>query len=377
MEKVLVFGGTFDPPHNEHVRIALFALNYLGLSKLVVVPTYLPAYKRNSLLSFEDRVELTKLAFAGEDKVVVDEIEKMREKDNYAALVLPELKKKYGEITYMIGGDSLDYFDEWYMPKKILDTCEIAVVPRAGREKFCGEKLEKKIEELKSKFGGKFSILPILGGDVSSTRVRAQMAFSCFDDVPEGVAEYIEKNKLYADFHEMVKKVRCFEDDALFEHTKAVVMTALDLNSDFRMGFAFDKVFTAALLHDNAKQRKFLDGLSVPVDAIGSPVLHQFLGAQKAKRDFGVDDEEVLSAIACHTSAKKNMSEFEKLIYTADSVSYDRTYEPIPKLREKVFENFEAGFKAVLEYTYKKVDKNKMYPLTEQAYEYYIKNDRK
>ena len=133
-------------------------------------------------------------------------------------------------------------------------------------------------------------------------------------------------------------------------------------------------MFTAALLHDNAKQRPSVDGLDVPEDCIGTPVLHQFLGAEKARRDFGVTDENILSAIRYHTTAKPAMTVLEKLRYTADSTSYDREYEPIPALRAATDEDMERGFGEVLKYTYLKLLKKggRVYPLTEDAVRYYL-----
>lgn len=61
-------------------------------------------------------------------------------------------------------------------------------------------------------------------------------------------------------------------------------------------------------------------------------------------------------------------------MYTADSLSFDRMYEPIPRLRDIAMRNFDEGFKAVLGYTYDKVTKSgkPMHPLTKQAVEFYL-----
>ena len=70
------------------------------------------------------------------------------------------------------------------------------------------------------------------------------------------------------------------------------------------------------------------------------------------------------------------MTTFEKLIYTADSLSDDRDYAPIPELRSIAIADFEKGFRATLEYTYEKLRAKggAIYPLTVAAYEYYIVN---
>ena len=99
MEKTLIFGGAFDPVHKEHVAMCKSAMQELGISKLVLVPTVTPPHKSAGFLSFQDRCDLLKVAFEGVD-FVIDDIENAREKDNYSALTLPILKEKYGDISW-------------------------------------------------------------------------------------------------------------------------------------------------------------------------------------------------------------------------------------------------------------------------------------
>ena len=218
-------------------------------------------------------------------------------------------------------------------------------------------------------------MLDFVGKEVSSGRIRAEFFLGENSDlVPEAVGRAVRERGFYRDYAETVTKVRDFESAELYEHTRQVVFRAVDLNSAHNLKCDFRKVFLAALLHDNAKQRPSLDGLSVPADSVGTSVLHQFLGAEKAKRDFGVTDDEILNAVRYHTTAKPEMTVFEKLIYTADSTSYDREYEPIPVIRAIADEDFEKGFLSVLEYTYMKLvaKGGAIYPLTEDAVRYYL-----
>lgn len=364
MQKTLIFGGAFDPPHKEHVNMCKSAMEQLGIDRLVVVPTYAPPHKSAGYLNYEDRRNLASIAFE-ELNATIDDIEYERKRDNYSAYTLPILKDKYGEIVYLIGGDSLEYLNTWYMPKQVVSTCPIAVVGREGYDRRTSV-----VENLKKEIGGEYILLDYVGEDISSSVVRAKLLLGEKpQEIDDKVYEYIKNRGLFGKYREVVEKVKGYESDDLFAHSKAVVLTAVDLNSKHHLGLDFDKVFLASILHDNAKQRPQVDGLDVPKDSIGTSVLHQFLGAEKAKRDFGVEDEEILSAIRCHTTAKADMSTFEKLIYTADSVSIDRLYEPIPKLREIAQEDFERGFLSVLQYTYDKLVKRggNIYPLTEEA----------
>ena len=229
-------------------------------------------------------------------------------------------------------------------------------------------------EDLYSRTRGKY-LVDFEGDDVSSGRVKAEllMGLGC-DAVPQKVMRYIESHGLFGEYREWMEKLRGMESEELLDHSASAVMRAVDLNSRHNLKQDFCKVFEAALLHDNAKERPSLDGLDVPEDSVGTPVLHQFLGAEKAKRDFGVTETDILDAIRYHTTAKPDMTVLEKLIYTADSTSYDREYEPIPQLRAATDADFERGFEEVLAYTYVKLKKKggRVYPLTEEAVRYYL-----
>lgn len=369
MQKTLIFGGAFDPPHKEHVNMCKHAMDELGIDRLVIVPTYAPPHKSAGFLDYEDRRNLASIAFE-ELNATIDDIEFERKKDNYSAYTLPILKEKYGDIVYLIGGDSLEYLNTWYMPKQVVATCPIAVVGRNGYDKRANI-----VEKLKGEIGGEYILLDYVGEDISSSVVRAKLLLGEKPhEIDDKVYEYIRTKGLFDKYRDVVEKVKGYESNDLFAHSKAVVLTAIDLNSKHHLGLDFDKIFLASLLHDNAKQRPQIDDLDVPKDSVGTSVLHQFLGAEKAKRDFNVEDDEILGAIRCHTTAKANMSTFEKLIYTADSVSVDRLYDPIPALRAIAQEDFEKGFLSVLQYTYDKLQKRggNIYPLTQEATKYYL-----
>lgn len=369
MEKTLVFGGAFDPVHKEHVAMCKSAMRELKISKLVLVPTSVPPHKSAGFLSFPDRCELLKTAFEGVN-FVIDDIENVRGKDNYSALTLPLLKEKYGDIVYLVGGDSLEYFDTWYHPEKIVEVCPIAVCAREGYDD-----VTKRTTYLREKFGGEFIVLDYVGKDVSSSEVRAKLLMGDSpDEIDPKVLDQIRQKRLFCEYEDMVKKLRSYQTDELFAHSKAVVLTAMRLNSRHNLKQDFTKTFLACFLHDNAKKRPSLDGFQVPIEAIGTPVLHQFLGAEKARRDFGITDPDVLDAIRYHTTAKADMTMLQRLVYTADSVSFDRLYDPIPKIRDIAMRDFDEGFKAVLKYTYDKVSASgkEMNPLTLDAVKCYL-----
>lgn len=374
--KTVIFGGAFDPPHLEHSRLTRFVIDKLQAKRLVIVPTYLPPHKSGGFLSFDDRVALSKMAFSDcADQVEVDTIEYDRAKSgyehNYSWEVLPLLKEKYGEIVYLIGGDSLEHFHTWVKPECVASVCPIAVVGRKGYDD-----VNEKIAQVRSKFGGEFIPIDFEGEEVSSSAIKTLLLLG---KKPSGISDdvynYITSKGLADKYRPWLEKLKEYQSAELYNHTENVVLRAVHLNSAHNLKQDYEKVFVSALLHDNAKERPSIDGLNVPNDSINTPVLHQFLGAEKAMRDFSVTDKDVLDSIRVHTTACGDMTTLQKLIYTADSTSYDRQYEPIPALREIGDEDFEKGFLAVLKFTYDKLVKkgNPIYPLTLEAVEYYLK----
>ena len=107
-------------------------------------------------------------------------------------------------------------------------------------------------------------------------------------------------------------------------------------------------------------------------DGVPQPVIHQFLGAFVAEKTLGVTDGEVLSAIKWHTTGKPNMSELEKIIWTADLLEPSRDFCGVDELRRAVERNFESGFRLCVSELYKflKKDGAPLY-MTDEVYSYY------
>jgi nicotinate-nucleotide adenylyltransferase len=368
-KKTIIFGGSFDPPHLEHKNICISAVRELSAQKLVLVPTYAPAYKEDAVIDFELRAQMLERMFQnGGIDFEISQIErKSGKRNNYAAEVLNKLKNQYDDPCYLIGGDSLLALDTWHNYKEVLSAMPIAV---AGRSGF--SKLKQKAAQLE-KEGGKFAFLNYTGGDISSTLIKAKLYLGLKPPLDDEVFELIKEHNLFSDYRGVVEKLRKTQSPELFYHSLAVVLRAVDINSVMHLSLDFDEVFLAALLHDNSKENLDASGYDVPKDAVGSPVMHQFLGAERAKAEFGVASEEALSAIRFHTTAKPQMTTLEKLIYCADKLSEDRDYDGMDILQKQVYCDFDKGFFYCLEHSYNLVlsKGGKVYPLTEQAYEYY------
>lgn len=365
--KTLIFGGAFDPPHREHLNILLEASKAVNFDRVVIVPTFNPPHKDDSVIDFDTRVLLIDKLFKKSGiNYIVDDIEKRRGDSNYAVEVVAALKEKYaGELYYLIGGDSLVNIETWHKPELLFPLVTLIV---CGRDGYFG--LDEKIEYLKNKYGAKIIKINYVGSGISSTLVRLRLNLGLSVDV-EGLELIKDKFNKYDG---ILKQLKSYQSDDLYFHSRAVAYRAVEIARHHRLNIDLNKAFLAGLLHDNAKQRLSLDGFDVPSDAVGSPVLHQFLGSLKAERDFGIEDIDILSAINYHTTGKADMTTLEKLIYCADMLSEDRPC--IENLLKVIMTDFEIGFRSCLasSYFYVLSKKRGMYPLTQQAFDYYIKN---
>lgn len=124
------------------------------------------------------------------------------------------------------------------------------------------------------------------------------------------------------------------------------------------------KAYLAGLLHDCAKeiknQAEKCDELGIRIDDMmrqNTGLIHGPLGAAVAKRDFGVSDEEILSAIRWHTLGRAGMTLLEKIVYIADYTEKNRVYEGVEELRKAVDADLEDAILLSIERHLKVLEK--------------------
>ena len=373
--KIVLFGGTFDPVHNEHVKLARGALKELSPDKLIVLPSFVPPHKATACAPPEHRKKMCGIAFSFDERIEVSDYEITRGGNSYSYLTATHFRELYpdAEIIFLIGGDSFFEFDTWRHPEIIAEKTEIAVVSRG---EFT-EKLISRNSAFEKKYGYKAKLLSFRGDGTSSTYIRyCLMLGAPAENLPEGIADYIEKNGLYRG-DERFEYVKDHLKERRLKHTAGVIEYALKLNAKLKLDR--EKVVLACVLHDVAKYMRKEDfpEFSVPEDMPDS-VVHAFLGEYVAKNVLGVTDEEVLTAIRYHTTGRPAMTELEKLVYVADLLERNRDYSGVNKLRKAVEEDFESGFAECMRQGYKHLKQmlqdGGVYHLTADAYEYYEKN---
>lgn len=143
-----------------------------------------------------------------------------------------------------------------------------------------------------------------------------------------------------------------------YQHTLNVKKMAVKLAR--RYGVQEEKAALAALLHDAAKEipKEEMKALMAqyPQYAEGGesrpvPVWHGVCAAILARTEWGVTDEAVLSAIACHTAGKPGMTKLDKVVYLADMTSKERDWPGVNKLRKLEMKDLDAAMLAALQQT--------------------------
>ena len=160
------------------------------------------------------------------------------------------------------------------------------------------------------------------------------------------------------DLKQAKELVRSRLSDKRYEHTINVKKMAVKLAKHY--GTDPEQAALAALLHDAAKELPKDEMRAImqayPQYAQGgearpTPVWHGICAAILARTQWGVEDEAILSAIACHTAGKAGMSKLDKVVYLADMTSKERDWPGVGKLRKLELKDLDAAMLAALRQT--------------------------
>ena len=197
MGKVGILGGSFDPVHNAHIKLAECAYKELKLDKVIFMPAHIQPFKANNKVTDEShRLNMLKLAVEKYTYFEVSDLEIRMGGKSYTARTLSELKKEYEELVFILGADSYLSLSRWYMPEKIFELAEIAC---AVRDDVNMSALKQKKSEYSKTFLGRTSFLKMERTDISSTEIRNAILNNetITDLIDEKVYAYIRENKLY------------------------------------------------------------------------------------------------------------------------------------------------------------------------------------
>ena len=357
--KTGIFGGTFNPPHKGHTRLAEKAAEFLGLDRMLIIPSCIPPHKiPGKLASGNDRMEMCRLAFEG-DFYEISSMELDRGDKSYTVETLRELKKLYpdDEFYFIIGSDMLATFTQWYCWEEILTLANICA---ASREKGFEPDLSVYTPEQRERF----VLLDVEPFEVSSTQLRRIVAGEGETDLLDvNVRRYIEENDLYDDGLSGYRKILYPKLDGYrINHSECVSECAAALAE--RYGADTEKARLAGLLHDVMKNASADEHFAVleksgeyfsKLELTNPKVWHQITGAAFLKSEGITDDEEILGAVRWHTTGRADMTLLEKVVYIADFISADRSYPDVGVVRKLAQTSLEEAILYTARYTVKKL----------------------
>ena len=194
MNKVGIFGGSFNPVHKGHTELARAAFRSLKLQEMLIIPTAQSPHKEMTSVSFEERMEMCRLAFEDDNNFTVSDIEGKLGGTSYTINTVRALKEIYPKNTefyLIIGGDMLFYFDKWYRHEALLKECHVIA---AARESDSYADMLECANEL-----GRVKVLNLPVIEVSSTELREKIAKNedTGDMLTEKVRAYIDERGLY------------------------------------------------------------------------------------------------------------------------------------------------------------------------------------
>lgn len=360
MEKIGVFGGTFNPPHQGHLLAAAEVREKLQLDRILFVPDAQPPHKAlpEGSPDGQDRLALVRAAIRDLPFAEVSQLELDRQGKSYTSDTLKRLREMYPDaVLYLITGtDMFLTLHNWHEPASICADAVIVGMVRAEDDRMEELLIQKK--NLEHRFQARVELVDNRFVEISSTKVRRLLILGGAEKyVPEQVLTEIRKKGLYGtgrDYRnlpeaELRKVAVSLLKPQRVNHVLGCAETAVKLAK--RYGADETVALRAGLLHDVTKAIDGEDQLLL-VDKYGilisdferktPKLLHAKTGAAVAKYVFGESDA-VTRAIYWHTTGKADMSLMEKIIYLADYMEPTRSFPGVDALRELAFQDLDRG----------------------------------
>ena len=372
MERIGIYGGTFNPPHVGHIRGASYAMDALKMEKLLLIPSCISPHKAlpaNSPTPAQ-RAEMVELAKC--EGMEVCNIELTRGGTSFTYETVETLVDQYPhkELVLLMGTDMFLSFLTWKEPQRIMNKASLGVMYRGDKNEM------PQIAEQKLLLEGMGATVYLIENPVtaiSSTQLRRMLIFRCAAPfLPEGVEDYIRSRNLYgaeSDYRnlpmeELEQVVISLLKPNRVAHVLGCRDTAMDLAR--RWGADVTDAGRAGLLHDITKA---LDGplqltlcqeygkILGEFSKHNTKTLHSLTGSLVAERIFG-ENENVVSAICSHTTGKANMTTLEKILYVADYMEPNRDFPGVENLRHLAYTDLDKALKTGLEMTLEMLKEN-------------------
>ena len=215
-----LFGGTFDPVHFGHLRLATELAEAFRLERVIFLPAGLPYHRgRSAHASSDERLTMLKLAIARDPRFDVDERELRREGETYTYDTLAQIRAERGPdavLVFLVGSDAFAKIDTWHRWTELFDLAHFAVAIRGDDEAWQSKgpgafprdvwpRITLNLREVLSAPSGKVMTFRMTPLAISSTALRelAAQGSSIRYLAPDPVVEFVRAHRIYSNSREL------------------------------------------------------------------------------------------------------------------------------------------------------------------------------
>ena len=356
---VLIYGGSFNPPHLGHAAALRSASEAIRPDHILVIPAGMPPHKVMDSRSpdADARLHLAELAFGEIPGAEVSDIELKRMGKSYTVDTLQEISYRFEDedLYFLVGTDMLMSMEQWYQFDQILSTCTLVALPRDDGD-FPG--MEKAAQMLRHTYGARVTVIRKNPLPMSSTELRAELqSRQGREKLADAVYAQIIRRRYYDARPELAwlrEKAYAMLKPGRIAHVAGCEQEAAKLAGHW--GEDVSLAAEAAILHDITKKLTPTEQLElcekygmVPDDYERAEpgVLHARTGALTARDLFGVSDA-VFGAIEWHTTGRADMTVLEKIIYLADFTEPTRSFPGVDKIRTLQYKDLDLAMREAL-----------------------------
>ena len=386
--RILLYGGTFNPPHLGHLRAVRAAAAALEPGKILFIPAAIPPHKALAEGSPppEERLLLTGLAARQIPGAEVSDVEINRTGASFTVDTLRVLRGQYpgDELVFLLGTDMLLSLPTWREPGEICSLASIAVFPRErGRE----PEIVSGAEILRNTYGARVYVIRGEPVEVSSTEIRSALPERGGRELlPGEVYGRIIRQRLYGARPElgwMRGEAYAYLKPKRVPHVRGVEEEAARLAR--RWGIDPGEAAEAAICHDITKaldredQLRLCEKYVIMASDAGGKLFHARTGAALARDLFGLTDDAAI-AIRFHTTGRPGMSRLEIITYLADYIEPNRADFPgLPELRLACYEDLDQAMELASRMSLDEVAAKGETPHhdTRDCHEWYLRNLRR